>query len=186
MAVLNDTSADVADLVLPSLCAFADDDVDIVVAGVGRAEVEARSGALLRPSVRFERTMPWEYLRRERTVVLSTGDYVHTQYALRRGIPVVAAGTLGHQVETAARVAWSGLGIDLRTRRPDPLAIRHAVLRIREDGSILAALARVASQFATHDAEAALADVVDEVAARARSGLGRTADGRVEAVRSAR
>lgn len=165
VAVLTDTGADLDDLVVPALQAFDGEDVIVVICGATRAEVAARSGRPLRPSVHFESRMPWEYFRRERTVVVSTGDYVHTQYALRQGIPVVAAGTFGHQVETAARVAWAGVGVDLRTRRPDPVAIREAVECTRGDRSVLSALARLAAQLARHDAETALADLVDELVA---------------------
>lgn len=163
VAVLSDTEADVADLVLPTLEAFCRDDVVVVVCGVDRIEVAARRPDLLRASVRFEASMPWEYLRRDRTVVVSTGDYVHTQYALQHGLPVVAAGTFGHQVETAARIAWAGAGIDLRTRRPSAHTIREAVIGIREDRAVLAVLARVASQLARRSAEASLGDLVDEL-----------------------
>ena len=106
------------------------------------------------------------------TVVVSTGNYIHVQHALRRGIPVVAAGTYGNQLETAARIGWSGVGVDLRTRRPDPAAVRDAVERIRRDPLVCSAVARIASRIAATDAEAALADLVEQLApARARASV---------------
>jgi UDP:flavonoid glycosyltransferase YjiC (YdhE family) len=165
VAVLTDTGADVADLVIPTVQAFEGQEVVVVISGATRDEVESRYEGTLSEAVHFETRMPWAYFTRVRTVVVSTGDYVHTQYALRRGIPVVAAGTYGHQLETAARVDWSGVGIDLGTRRPAPRAVREAVERIRESPTIHASLARIAAQLSGHDAEEALADLVDELTA---------------------
>ena len=163
VAVLSDTEADVADLVLPTIRAFAGEDVVVVICGASKSQVAERLDGPIPATVQFEDRMPWEYFNRVRTVAISTGDYIHTQYALMHGIPVVAAGTFGHQVETAARVGWAGVGIDLRTRRPDPDTIRTAVARIRADSSIHAALARIAAQIAGSSTEAALADLVDEL-----------------------
>ena len=169
VAVLSDTEADVADLVLPTIRAFATEDVTVVICGASRSDVAARLDGPVPAVVHFEDRMPWEYFKRISTVAISTGDYIHTQYALMHGIPVIAAGTFGHQVETAARVGWAGVGIDLRTRRPDPDTIRTAVARIRADKSIHAALARIAAQIAGASTEAALADLVEELTAPPRS-----------------
>lgn len=165
VAVLTDTGAAVEDLVLPTIRAFAGEDVVIVISGATRADVEERVELPIRATMHFEERMPWEYFARSSTVAVSTGDYVHTQYALRYGIPVVAAGTFGHQVETAARVDWAGVGIDLHTRRPEPATIRTAVDRIRTNTTVHSALARIAAQIASSDAEGTLADLVDELTA---------------------
>jgi UDP:flavonoid glycosyltransferase YjiC (YdhE family) len=84
---------------------------------------------------------------------------------LRHGIPLVLAGTLETDVETAARVAWAGAGVDLRTSRPAPETLRAAVERIRNDASFRTAAARIAAQISTTDAEEAICDLVEEAAA---------------------
>jgi UDP:flavonoid glycosyltransferase YjiC (YdhE family) len=43
---------------------------------------------------------------------------------------LVVAGATEDKKEVAARVAWSGTGVNLRTGRPSPLALRRAVQRI--------------------------------------------------------
>jgi UDP:flavonoid glycosyltransferase YjiC (YdhE family) len=46
-----------------------------------------------------------------------------------RGVPLVVAGDTEDKPEVAARVAWSGVGITLRTGRPRPDRLRAAVRR---------------------------------------------------------
>jgi UDP:flavonoid glycosyltransferase YjiC (YdhE family) len=46
---------------------------------------------------------------------------------------MVVAGATEDKKEVAARVAWSGTGINLRTGRPSARALRRAVQRILQD-----------------------------------------------------
>jgi UDP:flavonoid glycosyltransferase YjiC (YdhE family) len=137
----------------------------VVIAGAPRAAVAAAYERPLPGGVHFEERPPWSRLIPQRSVVISDGDYLHTQHALRFGIPLVVAGTLETDVETAARVAWAGAGVDLRTRRPEPAAIRAAVDRIRGDDAYRTAAAKIAAQIATTDAEADLCALVERFAA---------------------
>jgi len=43
------------------------------------------------------------------------------------GIPLVTAGLTEDKADVNARVAWSGVGIDLATNEPSPQALREAV-----------------------------------------------------------
>ena len=154
------------DLVLPSIRAFEDSADTVVVAGVSRAAVAHAFRRPLPATVHFEDRPPWSRLIPQRSVVISDGDYLHTQHALRRGVPLVVAGTLETDVETAARVAWTGAGVDLRTRRPEPSAIREAVERIRGDGAYRIAAAKIAAQIASTDAETELCELVETLSTR--------------------
>lgn len=178
VAVRAGSPAAIDGLVVPTVRAFGHSGSTIVVAGVERPAVEAAFPAPLPPNVHFEARLPWSRLIAQRTVVVSDGDYLHTQHALRHGIPVVVADGLAAGMETAARVAWSGAGIDLRTGRPTSAAIHAAVQRIRGDDAFRTAAARIASQIATTDAEGTICDLVDEqVAARRGPGsVGREPD----------
>lgn len=162
VAVRAQGSAAVRDVVAPTVQAFAGTEDTVVIAGVSRAQVEATLGALP-PNVHFEERMPWSRLLPQRTVVVSDGDYLHTQHALRYGIPVVVAGTLEVDVETGARVQWSGTGVNLKRRRPDPATIRGAVRRIRDSGAYRLAAARIAVEIEYTDAEASICRAVDAV-----------------------
>jgi UDP:flavonoid glycosyltransferase YjiC (YdhE family) len=149
------------DLVLPTLQAFGGTEDTVIVAGTDRGATARASPGPIPDNVHFEDALPWSRLIPKRTVVVSDGDYLHSQHALRQGIPLVLAGTLETDVETAARVAWAGAGVDLRTSRPSAAAIRSAVQRIRADASYRTAAARIAAQIAATDAEDSICDLVD-------------------------
>lgn len=162
VAVRAHRTAPPEDLVLPVVEAFGGGAETVIVAGKTRTETEAALGAPVPPNVHFEVALPWSRMIPGRAVVVADGDYLHAQHALRRGIPLVLAGTLETDVETAARVEWAGVGIDLRTRRPSPAAIRDAVRRIHAEPSFRSAAAQIAAQIAKTDAEGAVVRIVEE------------------------
>ena len=166
IAVRAGSGTEVGGLVEPAIRAFGDSDSTVIVVGPSRAAVAAAHDGPLPANVHFEERMPWSRLVPRRTVVVSDGDYLHTQHALRRGIPLVVAGTLETDVETAARVAWTGTGVDLRTSAPSASVLRTAVDRVRSDEGFRVAAARIAAQIAGTDAESAICDLVEHTVAR--------------------
>jgi UDP:flavonoid glycosyltransferase YjiC (YdhE family) len=52
------------------------------------------------------------------------------QLALAHSVPIVAAGRTEDKIEVNARVAHSGVGINLRTQSPRPDQLRDAVRRV--------------------------------------------------------
>ena len=60
-------------------------------------------------------------------VYVTNGGYGGLHYAMENGVPIVGAGDTEDKPEGAARVAWAGAGINLKTGRPRPEAIRDAV-----------------------------------------------------------
>lgn len=166
IAVRADGRTAMKDLVLPTIRAFGDTENTVVIAGVTRAEVAAAETGPIPGNVHFEERMPWPRLIPERSVVITDGDYLHTQHALRSGIPVVVSGTLETDAETGARVQWSGAGINLRRRRIDPDTLIGAVAEIRGDTAYREAAARLAADIAGSDAEGTICDLVEEHAAR--------------------
>lgn len=165
VAVRADGATAVRDLVLPTIGAFRDAADTVVIAGTTREEVACRHRGPLPANVHFEERIPWSRLIPKRSVVVSDGDYLHTQHALRFGIPVVSAGTLETDVETAARIEWSGAGVNLRQRRPSSSEILEAVQRIRADDAFRLAAARIAAQIAATDAEGSICTLVEQHAA---------------------
>jgi UDP:flavonoid glycosyltransferase YjiC (YdhE family) len=63
--------------------------------------------------------------------------------------------------QVAARVAWSGAGVALRTQRPSPERVRRAVRRVLDRRDHRDAAARIARAMAAADAGAAIADLVE-------------------------
>jgi UDP:flavonoid glycosyltransferase YjiC (YdhE family) len=66
--------------------------------------------------------------------------------------------------EIAARVAWAGAGVDLRTGTPSATAVREAVRTVLVDQAYAAAATRIAAGFARHDGPRQVADLLEQLA----------------------
>jgi len=86
--------------------------------------------AALPANVRLERFIPHDLLLPHVDVMVTIGGYGGVQQALAHGVPLVVAGDSEDKPEVAARVRWSGAGIDLRTGRPSPRQLGDAVRRV--------------------------------------------------------
>jgi UDP:flavonoid glycosyltransferase YjiC (YdhE family) len=81
-------------------------------------------------------------------------------------VPIVAAGDTQDKVETAARVGWSGVGINLRTGHPTPDAIRRAVRAVLTDPSYRLAAERIADESASLPGAVGFVTAVDSLTGR--------------------
>jgi MGT family glycosyltransferase len=120
-------ATDMGQLIEPALAGLANQDV-LVVAVTGREDAaepaQVPDNAQVASFVPFERLMPYV------DVFVTNGGYSAVQLALAHGVPVVTAGRTEENVEVSARVAHSGVGINLRTQKPTPDQLRDAVRRI--------------------------------------------------------
>jgi UDP:flavonoid glycosyltransferase YjiC (YdhE family) len=121
-------NADLGRLLLPTLEALAGDDV-LVVATTGGPDPDPARPALP-ANVRLERFIPHDRLLPHVDVMVTNGGYGGVQQALAHGVPLVVAGDSEDKPEVAARVRWSGVGIDLHTGRPSPARLAQAVRRV--------------------------------------------------------
>ncbi|WP_197381661.1 glycosyltransferase [Mycolicibacterium mengxianglii] len=119
-------NTDLSQLIGPTLTALADrDDCLVIVTTGGRA-----GQALPQPipaNARVVDWLPYAVLMPCVDVMITNGGYGGVQYALRDGVPVIVAGETSDKAEVAARVDYSGAGIDLGTATPTEDAIRAAV-----------------------------------------------------------
>jgi hypothetical protein len=121
-------NADLGRLLLLTLDALADDDV-LVVATTGGPDPEPLRAGLPK-NARLERFIPHDVLLPLVDVMVTNGGYGGVQQALAHGVPLVVAGDSEDKPEVAARVQWSGVGINLHTGRPSKAMVAHAVRRI--------------------------------------------------------
>lgn len=147
-------------LVRPTLDALADRDVTVVVTSGGR-EVEAIGP--LPANARAASYLSYDALLPRTDVVVTNGGYGGVQAALAAGVPLVVAGATEDKPEVAARVAWSGAGIDLRTGTPDAAAVAAAVDAVISDPGYRDNARRIAVDAATHDALAEIAQHLADV-----------------------
>ena len=126
-------NADLGRLLLVTTRALAGDDV-LVVATTGGPDPEPlRRG--LPANVRLERFVPHDLLLPHVDVMVTNGGYGGVQQALANGVPLVVAGDSEDKPEVAARVQWSGTGLNLHTGRPSPAMVARAVRRVLSHGS---------------------------------------------------
>lgn len=155
---------DLGRLVGPTLSALANDDA-IVIATAGGRPVESIPVALP-ANARATSFLPFDRLLPKASVMVTNGGYGAVNHALSLGVPMVVAGDSEEKPEVAARVAWSGAGINLGTGRPSQQQIREAVrtvftkLQYRQRAQAL----RLA--FARHNARDEIAGLVEGLAAR--------------------
>lgn len=123
-----------------------------VIATTGAKPPEALGLATLPPNVRVERFIPYEVLLPHVDVMVTNGGYGGTTQALAHGVPLVLAGTTEDKMEVNRRVAWSGVGIDLRTDWPKPAAIREAVGRVLAEPSFRRRAEAIRDEMRQYDA----------------------------------
>jgi UDP:flavonoid glycosyltransferase YjiC (YdhE family) len=81
------------------------------------------------------------------------------------GVPLVVAGNTEDKPEVAARVAWAGAGVNLKTGTPSAGAVRSAVRKVLSDGRYLRSARELEVAFARRNGVAEIAALVDEVIA---------------------
>ena len=143
-------NADLSMLLGPALAGLAGEDL-LVVATTGGRPVSAIPGALP-ANARAAEMIPYPQLLPKVDVMVTNGGYGGVQFALTHGVPLVVAGEGEDKPEIAARVAWSGIGRDLRTGRPTPQAIASAVRALLRETSYREAAAKLAARSRSTDA----------------------------------
>ena len=157
---------DFGQLVAPALDGLAGEDVLIAVATGGRP---VESLPPLPSNARAAEYLPNDELLPRTDVFVTNGGYGGVQYALRHGVPIVAAGRHEDKPEVVARVAWSGVGRRIRTDTPTPAAVRRAVRAVLDDPRHRRAARRMAERMAATRGVHRLAEIVDELITDRRS-----------------
>jgi UDP:flavonoid glycosyltransferase YjiC (YdhE family) len=156
-------NADLDRLLLVAADALAGDDV-LVVATTGGPDPEPLRPRLP-PNVRLERFIPHDRLLPHVDAMVTNGGYGGVQQALANGVPLVVAGDSEDKPEVAARVQWSGTGINLHTGRPSRAMVARAVRRALSRRSYRvrarALQAEIAASDPLGDISAALAALCD-------------------------
>ncbi|MFC9558467.1 nucleotide disphospho-sugar-binding domain-containing protein [Agromyces sp. NPDC056965] len=142
-------NVDPHDLIEPSFAALGRQRV-LLVASTGRADV-AELPFPAPPNARVAGFVPYDSLLPRLDAMVTNGGWGGVLAALAHGIPLIVAGGDVDKPEIAARVAWAGAGVNLRTGRPRPRAILDAWRRITADGSYRANAQRLARSLSAHD-----------------------------------
>ena len=137
---------DFGQLVAPTLAALANDSDVLVVVTTGGRSLDAIPG-LVPVNTRLATYLPFEWLLPHVDVLVTNGGYGSVNQALSFGVPLVTAGLTEDKADVNARVAWSGVGIDLATNSPSPQALRKAVRAVLENPDYCARASSMAEEF---------------------------------------
>ena len=113
-------------LIAPTLAALANEPDLLVVVTAGGRPVDAIPGPIP-ANARLASYLPFEWILPKADVLVTNGGYGSVNQAMSFGIPLVTAGLTEDKADVNARVAWSGVGINLATNEPTPQALREAV-----------------------------------------------------------
>lgn len=152
------------DLIGPALDALADEDV-LVVVSTGNRAPEQLGLTKVPKNARVASFLSYPDLLPKVSVMVTNGGYGGVQTALSYGVPLVVAGGSEEKPEVAARVSWSGAGLNLKTGRPKPRAVRQAVRTILSDPRYRNRAEALAAEYATYDALARTVSVIESTAA---------------------
>jgi UDP:flavonoid glycosyltransferase YjiC (YdhE family) len=149
-------------LVAPTLAALANEPGVLVVATAGGRPVEAIPGRIPN-NARVASYLPFEWLLPKVDVLVTNGGYVSVNQAMSFGIPLVTAGTTEDKADVNARVAWSGVGVDLATNEPTQTALREAVRTVLDTPRYRARAAAMAGEFRRIDTRSEILRVINQV-----------------------
>ena len=154
-------------LVAPTLAALANEPDVLVVATAGGRPVEAIPGPIP-ANARLASFLPFEWLLPKVDVLVTNGGYGSVNQALSFGIPLVTAGRTEDKADVNARVAWSGVGIDLATNEPTPPALREAIRSVLDTPQFRTRAGSMAEAFHSIDTRSEILRIVEQ-AVRASS-----------------
>lgn len=156
-------NVDLTRLLQPTIDALADEDVTVVATTGGRPISDLAHP--LPPNTYVAEYLPHDVLLPKVDAMVTNGGFGAVQRALSMGVPLVVAGNTEDKPEVAARVAWTGAGVNLRTGTPTSGAVRAGVRAVLNDGTYQYNARRLETAFARRDGVAEIAALIDEVIA---------------------
>jgi len=150
-------------LVRPTLEALAKEPDLLVVATAGGRPVDAIPGPIP-DNARVASYLPFEWILPKTDVFVTNGGYGSVNQAMSFGIPIVTAGLTEDKADVNARIAWSGVGINLATNEPTPRALGEAVRTVLARPTYRVRAAAIAGEFAKLDTRAEMLRIISETA----------------------
>src|SRR5260370_36776455 len=154
-------------LIGPTLAALANESYLLVIATAGGRPIDAIPGPI--PSnARLATYLPFDWVLPKADVFITNGGYGSVNQAMSFGIPLVTAGLTEDKADVNARVAWSGVGINLATNEPTPQALRAAVRTVLDAPNYRSRASLMAREFEAIDTRSEIVRLVDRIASSAK------------------
>jgi MGT family glycosyltransferase len=149
-------------LIAPTLAALASEPDVLVVATAGGRPVDAIPGPIP-GNARLASYLPFEWLLPKVDVFVTNGGYGSVNQAMSFGIPIIAAGLTEDKADVSARIAWSGVGINLATNEPTPEALREAIRTVLDKPNYRSRASLMADEFGGIDTRSEILRIVGQV-----------------------
>jgi len=149
-------------LIAPTLAALANEPDLLVVVTAGGRPIDAIPGPIP-GNARLASYLPFEWMLPKVDVLVTNGGYGSVNQAMSFGIPLVTAGLTEDKADVNARVAWSGVGIDLATNEPTPQALRDAIRTVLDKPNYRSRASLMAEEFDGIDTRSEILRIVSEV-----------------------
>jgi MGT family glycosyltransferase len=117
---------DIDKLLVPTLEAFKESDV-LVIATTGGSQTQALRKKFSYSNIIIEDFIPFSDVMPYTDVYVTNGGYGGVLLAIENEVPLVAAGVHEGKNEISARIGYFGLGVNLKTERPQPAQVKRAV-----------------------------------------------------------
>jgi MGT family glycosyltransferase len=144
-------NGDLRQLVAPVIKAFGDRKDFLILVTTGGKPVEAIPCSLPANTI-ASRYLNFSQVLPHVDVLVAFGGYGTVTQALHFGVPMVVAGQTEDKPDVAARVAWSGAGVYLRTDDPTVHQVRNAVEHILSEPDFRARTQKIALEFRSYNA----------------------------------
>jgi UDP:flavonoid glycosyltransferase YjiC (YdhE family) len=96
-------------------------------------------------------------------VLVTNGGYGSVNQAIKLGIPLVTAGLTEDKADVNARVAWSGVGINLATNEPTSQELREAIRTVLDKPNYRYNASRMAGEFSAIDTRSEILRIISQV-----------------------
>ena len=150
-------------LIGPTLAALANEPDLLVVATAGGRPIDAIAGPIP-ANARLAQYLPFEWILPKVDAFVTNGGYGSVNQAMSFGIPLVTAGLTEDKADVNARVAWSGVGINLATNEPTPQALRKAIRTVLDSPTYGWRASSMADEFGGIDTRAEILRIIGQLA----------------------
>ncbi|KAL2061940.1 hypothetical protein VTL71DRAFT_7318 [Oculimacula yallundae] len=153
------------ELIIPAIEALKDRPNTLVIAALGKKGAILPENILVPANARVIDWIPFDDILPYCAAYITNAGYGGFQHAISNGTPVITAGEGEDKPEVAARVEWSGIGVNLRTAKPTQDAILNAVNEITSNPKYGKRAKEMEAEFATYDPIDIIEKTIEELVA---------------------
>ncbi len=123
------------DLILPTIRAMEKREDVYVVAILGRknATLPPDVAGSLPSNARITDYLHYDAVLPHAHAWVHNGGYGAVQHGIAHGVPMVVGGEGQDKTENTKRIAWSGVGVDLESARPEMEQLRRSIDAVLDD-----------------------------------------------------